>query len=232
MTPKPLTVKKSVKHSFTPDETRQLNVDFRQSYANLKAVEADADSVKSQLKAKITEAESRMETLNATLQAGFEMRDKDCAVIFRPADKKKDFYLSADGKGELSLDERIAAGEQPVLTEAMTPADFEQDLIQAESVFESRAELILWQAGESNGRMIVGSLKGKWFTAIRGNVGKQQIEERLDSEQPSCNKRFDAILRAAKRVSEWLRANLGKEAANGFEEPIERILEAERDKAE
>lgn len=137
---KPIIVKKSVKHIFSPNETKQLNVDFRQSYANLKAVEADADSVKSQLKAKVTEAESRMETLNATLQAGFEMRDKECIVVFRPADRKKDFYLASPAGDKLFM--------EPALTEAMTQQDFEQDLVQAESVFSDKTDLVMWQAGE------------------------------------------------------------------------------------
>lgn len=225
---KPLIVKKSVKHTFTPEETKQLNVDFRQSYANLKAVEADADSVKSQLKAKITEAESRMETLNATLQAGFEMRDKECVVIFRTADKKKDFYLP----DSILEDGHPTASATPVITEAMTPQDFEQDLFQAEAAFESKAELILWQAGNDLGRLIIGSLQGKWFTALRGNVGAQKIEERLDGEQSATKKRFEAVQRAAKRAGEWLAATLGKEASKGFTEPIAKVVEGEREKAE
>jgi hypothetical protein len=221
---KPIIVKKSVRHDFTPPEIAGLNVDFRQSFANLKAVEAEFDNVKALWKSKTTEAESRMEVLNATLQAGFEMRQKDCVVVFRPADKKKDFYLLEGYSPDLSI--------EPVLTEDMTQADFEQDLIQAEAAFGDRVELILWQAGNGVGRMIVGSQGGKWFAAVRGNVGAIKIEERLDSEQMATKKRFDAITRADRRVNDWLKANLGKDTAKGFEAEIIEVIEGEKEKAE
>ena len=54
----------------------------KQSFATLKSVVAEFDNVKAVWKAKTTEAESRMETLNSTLQAGFEMRDEQCVIVF------------------------------------------------------------------------------------------------------------------------------------------------------
>jgi hypothetical protein len=229
---KPITVDKSVKHTFSPEETAQLNVEFRQSYANLKAVEADAASVKSQLKAEVDEAQAQMDLKNSLLKAGYEMRVKKLVVIFRPDDRKKDFYLQNGGKGELSLEERIAAGELPVLTEDMNQDDFEQDLIQTESAFESKVELTLWQAGDDKGKMVVGSQKGRWFAAVRGNVGTVKIEERLDSEQLATKKRFDAITRAAKRLNDWLKVNLGKDVAKGFAEALDKVVDGEKEKAE
>jgi len=225
---KPIIVKKNVRHDFTPEETAALNVDFRQSFANLKAVEAEFDNVKALWKSKTTEAESRMEVLNATLQAGFEMRQKDCVVVFRPADKKKDFYLV----DALAFDGKPVEGDEPILTEDMTQADFEQDLIQAEAAFDNKVEIILWEAGNDIGRMIVGSQGGKWFAAVRGNVGGIKIEERLDSEQMATKKRFDAITRAGRRVNDWLKANLGKDTAKGFEAGIIEAVEGEKEKAE
>lgn len=222
---KPMIVKKSVKHTFSAEETAALNVEFRQAYANAEAVEADAASIRSQLKAKIDEAAGRMKTLNATLQAGFEYRDKECVVVFRPPDKKKDFILPEDF-------EQFGEDAAPVLTEAMTAADFEQELISADALFDGRSEISLWSAGPDSGRLVVGSHEGKWFAAARGNVGQQKIEERLDSEQPASKKRFDAIQRAAKRLNEWLRGTLGKEVAKGFEDRIFKAVEAEREKAE
>lgn len=231
-TKKPLVVKKSVKHVFTDPEIAKLNIDFRQAYANLEAVEADAASVKSQLKAKVDEAAGRMKTLNATLQAGFEYRDTDCIVVFRPNDKQKDYYPVLDGKGELSVDERIAAGEEPTLTEAMTQEDFEQDLIRAESAFESRVEIELWDVDRDSCKLVVGRQNGRWFTALRGNIGVHVLSERLDGEQRATKKRFDAVNLAGKRVGEWLRRNLGKEEAKGFEDRIIAIVEAQKDKVE
>ncbi len=225
---KPTIVKKNVRHDFTAEEIKQLNVDFGQAYDTLGAVEAEFESVKAVWKSKTTEAESRMTTLRATINAGFEHRLKDCVVIFRPADKKKDFYLVEPTKDGGTFPDF----SKPILTEDMTQADFEQDLIQAEAGFENKADLELWRAGNDVGVLVVGSLNGKWFSAVRGNVGASKIEERLDSEQVSSKKRFDAITRAAKRVNEWLRANVGKDAAKGFEEAIYKVVDAEKEKAE
>lgn len=228
--PKPITVKKSVKHTFCAEEIANLNKDFGAAYDAVKSAEADFDAVKAVHKSKLTEAESKMTTLRATINAGFEYREKECVVIFRTEQGQKDFYLpSAFDNQNPGIPN---AESEPVLTEPMTAADFEQGLIQAESAFENRVELILWEAGGDEGRMIVGSLKGKWFTAIRGNVGAQKIEERLDGEQMATKKRFDAIARAAKRVQEWLKATLGKDAAKGFEEPITNVVEGEKERVE
>lgn len=227
--PKPIIVKKNVRHDFSPDEIAALNVDFRQSFANLKAVESEFDNVKAVWKSKTTEAESRMEVLNATLQAGFEMRQKECCVVFHPAEKKKYFYLS--DFYEVSPGHEVLDTE-PVAIEDMTQDDFERDLIQVESAFGDRVEIILWEAGSDIGRMIVGSQKNKWFAAVRGNVGAIKIEERLDGEQLATKKRIDAITRAAKRVNDWLKANLGKDTAKGFEDAIVDAVEAEQGKVE
>lgn len=223
---KPIIVKKNVKHNFTPEEVAALNVDFRNAYQNLKSVEAEFDNVKAVWKAKVTESESRMETLSATLNAGFEMRTKECAVIFRPADKKKDFVLIVEG------DEGEAEAGPIIATEDMTDDDFHQDLVQAESCFDHRKELDLWEAGSDHGRLIIGNIKGRWFSALRCNVGAQEIVERLDSEQMSFKARHDAIKRAAKRCSDWLKDTVGKDAAKGFDEKITAIVEAEKEKAE
>ena len=233
---KPLIVKKSVRHDFTADETRELHTQFRQAYAALKATEAEFDNVKGLWKAKTTESEARMETLNMTLQAGFEMRQKECIVIFRPVAKKKDFYI-ADGFTVSNVTGEPSDDNIPILTEDMTQADFEQDLIQAEAMFENRVELELWAAGpdagggQDCGRLIVGKHGGKWYSAIRGNVGAVKIEERLDSEQRAFKKRPDAVGEGAKRAMKWLKANF-KDDSKGFEDKIAKLVEAEQDKAE
>lgn len=226
----PTTVKKNVRHDFTADEIKMLNVDFGQAFDALGAVESEFDNVKAVWKAKTTEAESRMKTLRATINAGFEHRMKDCIVILRPADKKKDFYLADE------IDAIEKDGEEgmpkPVSTEDMTPLDFEQDLIQAESGFANRVELELWNVGADIGILFVGKLKNKWFTAVRANVGAVRIEERLDSEQTSSKKRFDALQWASSRLAKWLKANLGKDVAKGFEEMIFKAVDGEKEKAE
>lgn len=232
---KPPVVKRNVKHTFTTDETSLLHVEFRQAYANLGAVESEFEAVKAQHKAKITEAEARMETLNSQLQAGFETRTKDCVVLFRPADKKKDFYvlaeveaLSAEDFVEAVTDRKIL----PAVIEDMTSEDFEQDLLQAEAAFESRSEIPLWNAAGDSGKIVVGRLGKKWYSALRGNIGGQRIDERMDSEQKGVKEREDAVGTAGKRAMAWLEATLGKETAGGFVPGIVAALDGEKGKVE
>ena len=176
------TVKRSVKHVFTADETAQLNVEFRQSFANLKAVQSDSQNVKSQLKAKETEAESRMETLAATLQAGFEFRDKSLVVVMDMKEGTKSFYLESD-----LVDGELPPESKPVLVEPVTEKDRQQELIEAESKFEAKEDIALFAGtGDDSGVLTVGRLAGKWFSALRVKIGTRVISERLDGEQ-ACN---------------------------------------------
>jgi hypothetical protein len=112
--PKPIIVKKSVKHTFSPEEVATLNVDFGNAYDAVKSAEADFDAVKAVHKAKIQEAESKMTTLRATINAGFDFRETELYVVFRPADKKKDFYLPQTAKDILE-----GFSHKPILTEDM-----------------------------------------------------------------------------------------------------------------
>jgi len=151
-------VKRSVKHVFTTEETAQLNTEFRQSFANLKSVEAEFDSVKASYKAKTTEAESRMETLNATLQAGFELREKPLVLILDVKAGKKSFYLESD-----LVDGALPETAEPVLVEAVTDADRQQELIEAEAKFEAKEDIALFSpAGDDSGILTVGRLEGKY----------------------------------------------------------------------
>lgn len=213
-------VKRSVKHTFTKEETAQLHTEFRQSFANLKSVEAEFDSVKASYKAKTTEAESKMETLNATLQAGFEFREKPLVLVMDMKEGKKSFYLEA-----ALVDGEIPEGLEPVIVEPVTDADRQQELIEAESKFEARAEIPLFEYidDDNNGEMIVGRLNGKWFSALRVRIGTRIIQERLDSEQPCSKKRSDQINRTCKRFCEWLDENLGREEAKGFKNHVELV---------
>lgn len=224
--PKPLLVKKSVKHTFSPEEIASLNVDFGEAFDAVKSAEADFDAVKAVHKAKITEAESRMITLRATINAGFEMRVKELRCVFRPPDKKKDFYLL------LPAGETYPPDFKPILTEDMTAEDFQQDLLQAESIFSHKKEITLWKAGADLGLLIVGQLRDRWYSALRANVGEMKLEERLDSEQPSFKERSGALTRASKRCQDWLIEVLGKEAAAGFRGGIETALSEELKKVE
>lgn len=218
-------VKRSVKHVFTPEEMRQLNQDFVQSYSTLRGVEADIDSQKALWKSKLSEAEARMATLSSTITAGFEMRTEDCIVVFRPKDRLKDFFLKLpEGQG-------YPPDAKPVATEPMTEDDFQQELISAESRFDNREEIILFSAEKDRGVLVVGRFAGKWFSALRLNVGKVSLQERLDSEQRAFKDRFPAITSAHKRATEWLKKEL-KDLAKGFEEPMLKIVESHRERVE
>jgi len=223
-TPKPKIETKSVKHTFTPEEVTSLNGDFRRSYDSLKAVEAEFDSVRATYKSKITEAESRMATLSATLNAGFEMRQEKCLVIFQPKESKKFFFLE-----EFTPD----SGADPVLIEPMTPADFQTELIEAEAKFELREEIPLFTpANDDNGTLIVGRFGKRWYAALRVKIGTRILGERLDSEQPASKERFDAVKRACKRFTEWLKENLGPEESKGFQNDLASVLEKHKERDE
>ena len=227
MKPKLKIVKRSVKHVFSTEEIAQLNTEFRQSFANLKSVEAEFDSVKASYKAKTTEAESRMETLNATLQAGFEHLEKPLVLILDMKAGKKSFYLETD-----LVDGELPADAAPVLVEAVTDADRQQELLEAESKFEAKEDIHLFTETPNDiGILTVGRFEGKWFSALRVRIGTRKIEERLDSEQPCAKKRADQINRACKRFSEWLDENLGREEAKGFKNSVElvKVEHAERE---
>lgn len=228
--PKPILVKKSVKHTFTPEEVATLNVDFGQAYDAVRSAEADFDAVKAVHKAKIQEAETKMVLLRATINAGFEYRETELVVVFRPADKKKDYYLPIP-PGDPFYQPWLK-GVNPVLTEDMEPDDFQRDLIQAESIFSDRKEIELWASDQDRGLIIVGQLAGRWYSALRCNVGVTRLEERLDSEQKSTKQRGPAILCAVSRVNQWLDSFLDKDTVKGFQEDINDAVKAEQEKVE
>lgn len=222
-TPAPKFEIKAVRHSFTQDERNQFGGDLARTIGGLRGIEAEFDQVKASYKAKTTEAEARIDKLSTDLVNGFEMRQKRCFVIFNPKLKRKSFWLEGAD----------ASKDEPVLTEEMTREDFQADLIQAESKFNHRCEIeICPRAGSDFGLLIVGEYGGSWFAALRVSVGAQKLEERLDSEQPSAKKRFDIIKRAADRFTTWTVERLGKEAAKGFKDPLEKAVQSQKERAE
>jgi hypothetical protein len=217
-TPEKIEVK-TIKHVFTQPEKEQLHGDLLMALSTKETTEDDFENVKATWKAKLTESEARIGTLAATLRAGFEMRQTRCAVVYRAKERKKDYFL--DGNRET-----------PVLTEEMTDADFQAELLAAESQFELREEIELFPPmGSDAGILVVGRLNDRWFSAVRATVGNKSIDERLDSEQRSYKNRFDAIKVAAKNASQWLKDNF-KDHAKGFEAPIATAVEAHKERAE
>lgn len=212
-------VKRSVKHVFTTEETAQLNTEFRQSFANLKSVEAEFDSVKASYKAKTTEAESRMETLNATLQAGFEFREKALVLVLDMKEGKKSFYLESG-----LVDGVLPEDALPVLVENVTDADRQQELVEAEAKFEKKEAIELFTpVGDDKGAMTVGRMEGRWFAALNVKIGTRIIQERLDSEQTSSKKRSVMVERGVVRFQKWIKENLGEEEAKGFRNSSELV---------
>lgn len=217
---------KSVKHKFTVEELSTIGGDLARSISDLRALQAELDQVKASFKAKTTEAEARIDSLSTARMSGFEYRQERCQVLCFPKLREKHYWLEATPAEEIGA-------FPPILIEPMTAADFEQDLIRAESKFEAREEITLFPpAGNDTGIMVVGRFKDKWFAALRVKIGQRTLDERLDTEQPCSKKRADMIKRAAKRLGEWLFDSLGKDAAKGFEEPIAAAVEGQMEREE
>ena len=225
---KPKVEVKSVKHDFTTDEHRQLGGDLARCISGLRGIEAEFDQVKASYKSKTTEAEARIDKISTDITNGFEFRNERCLVILDLKESKKHFYLeSALVKGELPK------GLEPVLTEPLTDADRQTELLEAESEFDARQDIALFPATESDsGILTVGRLGGKWYSALRIKIGTRVINERLDSEQACSKKRTDQIKRACKRFVEWVEENLGREEAKGFKNQIELVKAEHADREE
>lgn len=216
---------KNVKHTFTPEERQAQGQDLARSVGDLRGIHAEFDQVKANYKAKITEKEAKIDSISTSLVGGFEMRNKRCLVAFRPDKREKDFFLVDDNN-------KLIEPAVAVLTEPMTREDFQQELIDAESLFEKRKEIDLFIPTDTDrGVMVLGRFQNKWYSALRIQVGKHKIEERLDSEQKAFKVRGDAVHRAGKRAMEWLKDNL-KDNAKGFEEPIAKVIAAQIELAE
>jgi hypothetical protein len=119
----------------------------------------------------------------------------------------------------------------PILVEDMTQADFQQDLIEAESKFDKREEISIFEAGADKCSIVVGVFMGKWYSAVRLNVGKHVFSERLDSEAKAFKHRWDAINTAGKRLMDIIARVLPKDA-KGFEEPLAKALEPHKERVE
>lgn len=219
---------KNIRHVFSVEEIAELNRSFHQSVKSVRAVESEFDSVKANYKARTAEAEAIADRLSTTIDAGFEMRQTKCVVVYRVKDRKKDYYLESD-----VVADELVKGAKVMLTEDMSDEDLQTELFAAESKFEAREDIDLFLPTETDkGQLIIGRQKGKWFTALRVTVGGRKIEERLDGEQPSTKKRYDAITKATKRFSAWLTESLGKEAADGFKEFLFQVCETHKEREE
>lgn len=164
--PKPKIETKQLRHDFTDLEKAGMGGDLSRVIAGLRQTQNEADESKASFKAKITAAEAEVDRISTSLMNGWEFRMKRVRVVLRPKDKRKDYYL-----------ENAPADSKPILTEDMTNADFELDLIAAEARFDNREEICLFPpAGVSQGILVVGRFKGRWHTALRINIDNKHKE--------------------------------------------------------
>ena len=216
----PKIIKRNVKHVFKPEEIAALNIEFGQAYDRVKSVEKEFDSIKAKYKSMTAEAESRMETLRASINAGFDFRDKNFMVVMNMREGKKYFFDQTRlPDGELLEPSSLVAD----FSEPITDEDRQQELIAAEAKFEKRETIVLFDSPDDHGTLDVGRFEGKWFSALNVKIGDQAIVERLDSEQPCSKKRFDRIKQAVKFLNGWLDDQFDREIAKGFKNSLELI---------
>jgi|SRR5665213_2763057 len=219
---------KNVKHVFTTTEIAKLNVEFGTAYDAIAVAEANLKSVTEVEKAKVSEAKARSARIRSEVNAGFENRDEKCVVVLDLKAGKKHFYLESS-----LVDGKFQKCEVPILTEAITDGDRQQELLEAESQFEAKEDIELFKpAGQDIGVLTVGRLNGKWFAALRVKIGTRAITERLDSEQPFAKKRADGVKKACKRFDEWLKENLGHEEAKGFQNALALVVAEHNEREE
>lgn len=192
----PRIVTKNVKIIFDDAEKLRIGGDLSRAVGEKRNIESDFDDVKASFKSKLASNEAEIDRLSTALVVGFEMRPARVWVTYRPKDRKKDFRL--EGKGPETA---------PVLIEDMTEDDYALELIQAE---EAYLDKIITEVAPKDDKVpgvefISARIDKKWVCAIRGSIGaKRNIEERLDSEQPSFKGRLAAVAAASKRYKDWL----------------------------
>jgi len=219
---------KRTKHVFSPDEKADLNVKFRQAWKQVTVIEAEFDSVKSSYKARTAEAEAVAANLDALLDAGFQLQETECVVVYRPDKREKDYYAAAS-----LVDGAVPKDAVPLLTEKMDDADMQAELFEAEAAFELKDTIALFQPTDKDaGVLVVGRFKDRWYGALRAKVGTKEIKERLDGEAKGFKKRADCVSASGKRFLEFVKANIGKDASNGFAAFIDSMNQAHKEREE
>jgi hypothetical protein len=220
---------KKVKHVFLREEIEAMNVKYRQAIKQIAVLESDFDSIKASYKAKLTEQESRTESIGALLDAGFEMQDKECVVFYKPAERRKYYYLT-DPKIETEAEYLL---EPAVTIEVMSAEDFQVELFEAEAKFNFKdvIPMFAW-TDRDHVDLIVGNVGGLWSSALRGNIGSHKIEERLDAEQHAVKQRPDCVMTGINRFKKWAVEKLGRDNAKGFDAFLEEIWQKHKERAE
>lgn len=229
---------KQVRHNFSESEVNELGRQLARTLGEARTIEAEFDQVKAGFKARETECAARIDLLQTGITNGFEMRTARCLVMLRPAEGKKDYYL-ADDKGEALGRKKSGALPNPVLTEDMLPADFQQSLPMDTGEdypagFE-RVEKIQFftSAAGDHGSLEVGRKDGQWVSALNLKVGNTGLLETLgDADAAPFTVRYECLKGAVKRALVWLEENLDSETASGFEEQLWRPVRAQSGREE
>lgn len=216
--PKPVIIDRPVKHQFTDAEMSALARKLGGELDQLNAYKDEFDSIKSTWKGKIETSEANVSAIGSLCRSGFEFRITPCVVTYDVPAKLKRFF--------------VADTNEPAGEEKMTAEDYQQELLQAESVFDRRETIPLYDANTDKGVIVVGALKGKWFAAARLNVGAKMLTQRLDSEQKSFKSRFDAIQAVSKGALSWIEENVDVKAAKGFVDVFQKAIEPHKERAE
>lgn len=211
---------KLVKHTFTQQEQVAAGRSLSEALSSKRSLKAELEQMKSDFKSREKTIDAKVTELETAVQNGFRMVHRDCVVVFDAEKRLKHFYLETDSKLE-----------NCVATEPMNNEDYVTDLLHAESVFDERSELQIFNPqGDDFGFIIVGKFGKQWYSAIRARIGSKKLDERLDSEQSSYKKRFDAVAKAAARFQKWAKDSFDKDTAAGFEQDVQSLLESNKEK--
>jgi hypothetical protein len=107
---------KRVKCRLTDEEKLEKGAELVGRMQELTTLEGEFEEVKAGYKAKMAEAEGKVAVTASVLRAGFEWREVECVVEYRPKDGKKDYRRAGHEM------------EGVVLTEDMRPEDFQVEL--------------------------------------------------------------------------------------------------------
>jgi hypothetical protein len=107
---------KRVKCGLTDEEKLEKAAELVGRMQELTALEGEIEEVKAGYKAEVAEVKGRVASGASVLRNGFEWREVECVVEYRPKDGKKDYRRVGQEM------------EGVVLTEDMRPGDFKVEL--------------------------------------------------------------------------------------------------------
>lgn len=213
---------RQVKHEYTVPEKVQLGSELAHAHEKLGNIEKEFEEVRTGFKARIAAQEAQVGVLATNLRNGYDFRAERVWVTMRPKDKKKDWRLEGD-------DETAA----PVLTEDMTPDDFQYQFQMDERKFEAKEEIVLFPSvGDAYGNLIVGRSKDRWFSALRMRVAGMDLVESLNLEGKNWKNRRDCVRQSVARASAWIADKHGLEVANGFAAGFDDVIAAHKEREE